>query len=106
MDVRIGGAVLALVAVLIVVAAVQDYRAGARAYRDLAAARPAADGRSRAIGGQVKLTLLIGLAGCTAGVGLTVAADPGPARIAGLLLLAVGTALLVAGEVTRHRLVT
>jgi hypothetical protein len=91
--------------VLIVTAAVQDYRAGTRAYRDLAAALPLAAGRSRATGGRVKLTLLIGLAGCTAGPGLTVASGPGPARIAGLLLLATGAALLVAGEVTRHRLV-
>lgn len=94
-----------VVAALIVVAAVSDYRATATAYRQLA--RHGSGDRTPwwYVGGRVKFTLLAGALGCVTGTALLVADGPGIQRLlAGAGVLTLGTLLLIAGELTGHQL--
>jgi hypothetical protein len=97
----------ALVAALIIAAAVSDFRVASAAYRHLDRLTPQVPAPWWYVGGRVKLTLLAGVVGCTIGIALLLADRLGESgRVAGAAVLAIGTLLLTAGELTRHRLIS
>ena len=97
--------IVALLATMILLAVVSDYRVASAAYRDLDRIGTRAPRPWWYVGGRVKLTLLAGVVGCTAGIALLLADRLGESlRVAGAAILVLGTLLLVAGELTRHRL--